>query len=697
MATTTPTTSRDRSLWVSIHNLGIGDVVNSLPFLESLHDHSRHSRIDVSAPEHCHPILAPLLGGALVAEGMRPGLQRYDLAIEIVSGRHHRNLSVLDARRCACLETFGVQDRSQRVWQSLREQAAAEGFVVPETRPRIVPTNFARREGARWIGAQAFGEEKRPLILMHCSAGFRAKCWSPERFGMLADALHRRLGAIVILSLGPDDDDVSARVQQAAGSELCLARDLGLDVLAAVMEQCDLFVSADCGPMHLASAVNCAVVALFGPTSPDVWGPVSDVQEILWHRPPTCPACGYGVAGRCPHRRCLEDLEVDSVLQACERVLARTNGSRGAWSNPRPSLVASTERVTDSQRWRVSANGSPSSKGAASVENQRATGGVVAPQASPVRVAFVASTETDAADMLGILLGLDHRHDPIVLVRQWHPLMGTAFRRNCIAFDFYPDDAALVRRLSSESPAIVVWGSDSDARLYSSLPRNMVLIRGESAGLRLPDTTPIALACVESSDESPAPRLLESARLCRKVDSFLATWPRGEGPDKVSVLRALEMHPSSPTILYIPNRISDEEPMDAELCAVQAVSARRGWNLIVAPQEVDYVRRIESLVRWEKVLRIRQRIVLDWEWRIWMHVADVVITDHPRAASQAGIVGRQVLGPEVDHALMMDALVDAIEVSLRSAARSGRDSSRAMQQSLEELGDRVSKPDSASC
>ena len=47
-----------------------------------------------------------------------------------------------------------------------------------------------------------------------------------------------------------------------------LSRGRDLLTVAAVMQQLDLFVTGDTGPMHLAHAVGTPIVAVFGPSDP---------------------------------------------------------------------------------------------------------------------------------------------------------------------------------------------------------------------------------------------------------------------------------------------------------------------------------------------------------------------------------------------------------------------------------------------
>jgi ADP-heptose:LPS heptosyltransferase len=68
--------------------------------------------------------------------------------------------------------------------------------------------------------------------------------------------------------------------------------------LAAVLAHMDVFVSADAGPMHLASAAGCKVAALFVATKPGTYGPLGDGSVALKmdeHTPESVAATVSGI------------------------------------------------------------------------------------------------------------------------------------------------------------------------------------------------------------------------------------------------------------------------------------------------------------------------------------------------------------------------------------------------------------------
>lgn len=154
------------------------------------------------------------------------------------------------------------------------------------------------------------------------------KRWPPERFvelGLALIAVHP--GATLIPIAGPQDRAVLDFVRAALPKERLDPRDVAaLDVagLTVLIEGLDLLVGVDSGPAHLAAALGVPVVVLFGPTSPDRWGPIGAPHKVVTLGLPCAPCSNTGSA-LCPlpdhSHRCMRDLSVDRVAAAAQEIL----------------------------------------------------------------------------------------------------------------------------------------------------------------------------------------------------------------------------------------------------------------------------------------------------------------------------------------------------------------------------------------
>jgi len=90
--------------------------------------------------------------------------------------------------------------------------------------------------------------------------------------------------------------------------------------LAALLARCELLVSADTGPMHIAAGVGTPVVALFGPTDPRRTGPIGENHLIL-ARDLACRPCFQQPT--CEHFECLTEMTPQDVFESVMRHLKR--------------------------------------------------------------------------------------------------------------------------------------------------------------------------------------------------------------------------------------------------------------------------------------------------------------------------------------------------------------------------------------
>jgi ADP-heptose:LPS heptosyltransferase len=135
-----------------------------------------------------------------------------------------------------------------------------------------------------WTAAHAVASP-RPVAL-HPGAGGPAKTWGG--FPLLVRRL-RSAGLPVVVTTGPADADVRAWLAETDGAGLAVAPDLSPRQLAALYAAARAFVGNDSGPTHLAAAVGCPTVALFGPTNPVEWRPLGSRVIVLAGAGPSAP------------------------------------------------------------------------------------------------------------------------------------------------------------------------------------------------------------------------------------------------------------------------------------------------------------------------------------------------------------------------------------------------------------------------
>ncbi len=183
-----------------------------------------------------------------------------------------------------------------------------------------------------------------PQIALHPGGGAYslARRWPASRYVELAQALWTEFGATITLLGGPEERALQAEILDALGRPRwasALPGEASPRRLAAMLGACHLFIGNDSLPMHLAAAAGTPIVAIFGPSNAQAWGPYlphTPQRAIVVRRDDLpCSPCIYrghalGTPQGCPPRPCLTELRIDPVLLAARRLLRRPTALRPA-------------------------------------------------------------------------------------------------------------------------------------------------------------------------------------------------------------------------------------------------------------------------------------------------------------------------------------------------------------------------------
>ena len=201
--------------------------------------------------------------------------------------------------------------------------AAALGASPEPVAPRILVT-----EAEAMAIRQRFGvplpDAAPPLFGLNPGAEYgTAKRWPRERFVAAAVELHRRTQCRWWIFGGPADQSLAealaTEIAAAVGEPLAarsLAGQTSLRELCAAMKACQVVLTNDTGPMHVAAAVGTPVVVPFGSTSPELTGPglPSDARHELLKSDAPCAPC---YLRECPiDFRCMKSITVERVVNA---------------------------------------------------------------------------------------------------------------------------------------------------------------------------------------------------------------------------------------------------------------------------------------------------------------------------------------------------------------------------------------------
>lgn len=149
-----------------------------------------------------------------------------------------------------------------------------------------------------------------------------AKCWLPDRFQAVARRLIESDKNNRVIFFGdPSQKELIASIcSDLPDGVLDLAGRTTLREMIALLECCDVILTNDSGPMHIAAALKKPVVAIFGSTNPVKTGPYSDKAVVL-RKEVACSPCYKRV---CPiDLRCMTQLSVDEVFAAVQAMIIK--------------------------------------------------------------------------------------------------------------------------------------------------------------------------------------------------------------------------------------------------------------------------------------------------------------------------------------------------------------------------------------
>jgi lipopolysaccharide heptosyltransferase II len=335
----------------------LGDLIMTTPLLEVIHHAYPEASITYVAgtwskviPEH-HPTVNAVIDCSTIGIPGRYSLRDYMKFARELRQQHFDMAFVLDRSPLLTLlpwlagiprrigpdslgRGFSLTDRVvvsssptqlQHQAEIYLDLARAIGLSIGTPRMRFEPTPEER---------QSVSKPTRRRIALFTGGGsnpgmdLTAKRWPLDRYRELASRLIYELDAQVLLIGGPGDIALNQELIEELGGPqdaiINLTGKTSFGEMAAQLEACDLFIGNDSSPMHLAAAVHIPVIAIFGPTSPQEYGPypLNDPGHIaLWHHPGGQPCFFLGKMQTCTHCTCMQAITVDEVWNAVQRLI----------------------------------------------------------------------------------------------------------------------------------------------------------------------------------------------------------------------------------------------------------------------------------------------------------------------------------------------------------------------------------------
>lgn len=330
-----------------IHLNQIGDLVFSLPLLRALKDNCPGASI--------HSVVKPYLRGLLEDS---PYVERIYIRDDSYAGRldlarrlHRNGYDMLislarsqEAMLLTALSSAGIKAGFVHFpWDialDVKETVAGHNCWINNARllerlgMNIVKNDYVGLLAVQQECSVAGLPEKYVVVSAGASSRRLAKAWDEQKYAEVIVSLYREHGLSAVLVGGGDTHEcnglIARYVSERSGREeidvIDLTGALGLRELYPLLKKAALFVGIDSGVMHMASAADIPVVALFGPTDPYYVGP-QNTHSIVVRKEMKCSPCYLNRS--CKDIYCMRSLGADEVMDACRTLLEREKPCMG--------------------------------------------------------------------------------------------------------------------------------------------------------------------------------------------------------------------------------------------------------------------------------------------------------------------------------------------------------------------------------
>lgn len=192
--------------------------------------------------------------------------------------------------------------------------AAAAGHRSGWLPPRLRPTE----EDQRGLAEHCPDTPER-IVCLHVAGGKHYKHWPLERYARIIDWLASQGLQPALIGATPDRSAADRVKELCRHQPLDLVAQCPIGPLIALLSQCRLFLGNDSGPMHIAAAAGSPIVALFGPTDPVRWGPLTERAIIVRG---SSPVAAGGGKKAFHDGRTMDSISPEAVMDAISRQLA---------------------------------------------------------------------------------------------------------------------------------------------------------------------------------------------------------------------------------------------------------------------------------------------------------------------------------------------------------------------------------------
>ena len=219
--------------------------------------------------------------------------------------------------------------------KALNDQGSTEPLlketIAPQIRNRLKISIPEKEQQALWTRLQSKcpGKKFIKIILINANTSdiIPLRKWPLESFVELGKQLLENSKITVVLTGGPDEQDACAELAKKINSERVInfAGKTSFKELITLYSISDLLITNDSGPVHFASTTEIPIVALFGPETPKIFGPMSPKAKVISLELACSPCISVfnQKKSSCSDNQCMKQISVQMVVKETQKILRK--------------------------------------------------------------------------------------------------------------------------------------------------------------------------------------------------------------------------------------------------------------------------------------------------------------------------------------------------------------------------------------
>ncbi len=330
----------------------IGDVILTTPVMRALREKFGGARIDVLVKKEFSEIFegSPFVDGVIGFDSAKSGvlklckeLNKNDYSIVIDLHRNIRSRLILlfvkagrklaykkGAMKRRLLTAFKIRFKNMphtvdRYLSALASLGIGSADPLPYISLSDDDLSFAKD-----LLVKGGMSDAAVRVAVCPGAKHRAKRYPAAKFANLIDMLIDDPGARVILIGSKADERQISDIMTGITNKECVLTltDGTIKQSAAVIRECDILVTNDSAPMHLAVSVGTPLVALFGPTDKGFGFYPLGRDDIVLTKNYSCSPCSLHGKKECVKYdyRCLNDIAESEIINKVNYILRQGGG-----------------------------------------------------------------------------------------------------------------------------------------------------------------------------------------------------------------------------------------------------------------------------------------------------------------------------------------------------------------------------------